>query len=142
MRGKLWLDEPKTAKARRQIELPAVAVLALREHRKRQLAEGHWRTDGHVFTDTQGGPIRKSGLRRRSFEPLLKKAGLPRIRFHDLRHTAATLALGEGVHPKIVQEMLGHSQIAITLDTYSHVLPSMQKEAAAKMDALFAGLGQ
>ena len=86
--------------------------------------------------------MRKSGLRRRSFEPLLKKAGLPRIRFHDLRHTAATLALREGVHPKVVQEMLGHSQIAITLDTYSHVLPSMQKEAAAKMDALFAGLGQ
>lgn len=140
VRGKLWLDEPKTAKARRQVDLLAVAVLALREHRKRQLAEGHWRADGYVFTDTQGGPIRKSGLRRRSFEPLLKKAGLPRIRFHDLRHTAATLALQEGVHPKIVQEMLGHSQISITLDTYSHVLPSMQKEAAAKMDALFASL--
>jgi len=142
LRGKLWLDEPKTAKARRQIDLPAVTVTALREHRRRMLAEGHYRSDGLVFCDTQGGPLRKSGLRRRSFEPLLKKAGLPRIRFHDLRHTAATLALGEGVHPKIVQEMLGHSQISITLDTYSHVLPSMQKEAAAKMDALFASLGR
>lgn len=142
VRGKLWLDEPKTAKARRQVDLPAVAVMALREHRRRMLAEGHYQRDGLVFCDTQGGPIRKSSLRRRSFEPLLNKAGLPRIRFHDLRHTAATLALGEGVHPKVVQEMLGHSQIAITLDTYSHVLPTMQKEAAAKMDALFASMGR
>lgn len=140
--GRLWLDEPKTAKARRQVDLPAFAVVVLSEHRRRMLAEGHYRSDGLVFCNTEGGPIRKSGLRRRSFEPLLKKAGLPRIRFHDLRHTAATLALQEGVHPKIVQEMLGHSQISITLDTYSHVLPSMQKEAAAKMDALFANLAR
>ena len=63
---------------------------------------------------------------------------MPRIRFHDLRHTAATLLLSQGVHPKIVQERLGHSQISLTLDTYSHVLPSMQKEAAEKLDALFA----
>lgn len=158
MSGQLWLDEPKTAKARRQVELPAIAVVALREHRSRMQAEGHWQADGYVFTDTEGGLIRKSNLRRRSFEPLLelralrerlRKQGvaedalpkpLPRIRFHDLRHTAATLALKEGVHPKVVQEMLGHSQIAVTLDTYSHVLPTMQKEAAAKIDALFAGL--
>lgn len=105
---------------------------------RQMLAEGHYRADGYVFTDTEGGPLRKSGLRRRSFHPLLKKAGLPRLRFHDLRHTAATLALKEGVHPKIVQEMLGHSQIAVTLDTYSHVLPSVQKEAATRMNALFA----
>lgn len=142
LRGKLWLDEPKTANARRQIDLPEVAVKALREHRRKMLAEGHYRSDGLVFCDSQGGPIRKSALRRRSFEPLLKKAGLPRIRFHDLRHTAASLALSQGIHPKIVQEMLGHSQISITLDTYSHVLPSMQREAAAKMDALFAHLGR
>ena len=114
--------------------------MSLREHRRRMLAEGHYRSEGYVFTNSEGGPLRKSGLRRRSFQPLLKKAGLHRIRFHDLRHTAATLALQEGVHPKIVQEMLGHSSISITIDTYSHVLPSMQKEAAAKMDALFARL--
>lgn len=64
------------------------------------------------------------------------RAGAPRIRFHDLRHTAATLLLGRGVHPKIVSEMLGHSTIAITLDTYSHVTPTMQREAAAAMDAV------
>lgn len=95
----------------------------MREHRRRMQAEGHYRADGMLFTDTEGGPLRKSGVRRRSFKPMLKRAGVPRIRFHDLRHTAATLALKEGVHPKIVQEILGHSQIAITLDTYSHVLP-------------------
>jgi len=72
-----------------------------------------------VFCDTQGGPVRKSNLVRRSFLPLLKQARLPRVRFHDLRHTAATLLLLQGVHPKVVQERLGHSQISITLDTYS-----------------------
>lgn len=69
---------------------------------------------------------------------MLRAAGLPRIRFHDLRYTAATLLLGQGVHPKIVQERLGHSQIAITLDTYYHVPPSMQREAAQRLDDLFS----
>ncbi len=133
--GRLWLDEPKSAKARRTVDLPVIAVAVLREHRERMLAEGH--PHGFVFCDTQGGPVRKSNLVRRSFLPLLKRAGLPRIRFHDLRHTAATLLLLQGVHPKVVQERLGHSQISITLDTYSHVLPSMGREAAAKLDALF-----
>jgi len=132
--GRLWLDEPKTPKARRAVDLPAVAVAALCEHRERLLAKGQARQ--FVFCDTQGGPVRKSNLVRRSFLPLLKRAGLPRIRFHDLRHTAATLLLLQGVHPKVVQERLGHSQISITLDTYSHVLPSMGREAAAKLDAL------
>jgi integrase len=136
VRGRLWLAEPKTAKARRRIDLPAMAVLALLDHRARMQAEGHYRADGLVFVDTAGKPIRKSNLRRRSFEPLLQRAGLPRIRFHDLRHTAATLLLAEGVHPKIVQERLGHAQISMTLDTYSHVLPSMGKEAAARLQAL------
>ncbi len=93
-----------------------------------------------VFPATNGAPMRKSSLRRHSFEPLLKKAVLPHIRFHDLRHTAATLLLREDVHPKIVQERLGHARIAITLDTYSHVLPSMQQEAAARLDRMFATL--
>ena len=135
----LEFTEPKTDKGRRRVDLPAFAVAALREHRKRMLAEGH--PGPLVFCDSEGKPIRKSNLLRRSFFPLLKEAKVPRIRFHDLRHTAATLLLSQGVHPKIVQERLGHSQISLTLDTYSHVLPSMQKEAAAKLDKLLAGTG-
>ncbi len=95
---------------------------------------------GLVFTDTEGHPVRKSNLRRRSFEALLRRAGLPRIRLHDLRHTAATLHLSEGTHPRVVQEMLGHSSVALTLSVYSHVLPSLQREAAARMDALLASV--
>lgn len=72
----------------------------------------------------------------RAFKDTLKRAGLPNLHFHDLRHTAATLMLKEGIHPKVVQERLGHSQISLTLDTYSHVLPSMQAEAAEKLDQL------
>ncbi len=78
-----------------------------------------------------------SNLRKRSFAPLLKKAKLPHIRFHDLRHTCATLLLAQGTHPKYVQELLGHATIAITLDTYSHVLPGMGDQTARAMqDAL------
>ena len=74
---------------------------------------------------------------KRSFKPLLKKASLPEIRFHKLRHTCATLLLGRGVHPKLVQELLGHATISMTLDTYSHYLPSMGDQAASAMgDAL------
>jgi integrase len=78
-------------------------------------------------------------VRLRSFRPALERAGLPRIRFHDLRHTAATLMLGQGVHPKVVSEMLGHSQIGITLDLYSHVTPSMQAGAVQALEALLGG---
>ncbi|HME70122.1 MAG TPA: site-specific integrase [Myxococcota bacterium] len=85
-------------------------------------------------------PIRKSNLIRRNFKPLLRRAGLPEsTRFHDLRHSAATLLLAQGVHPKIVQERLGHSSIVLTLDTYSHVLEGMQREAAVKLDAILGG---
>jgi integrase len=73
----------------------------------------------------------------RHFYKALKKADVPKIRFHDLRHTAATFLLKENVHPKIVQEMLGHSTITLTLDTYSHIIPDIQKEAAKKMDLIF-----
>jgi integrase len=82
-----------------------------------------------------GEPINRHNLTRRSFKPLLKRAGLPEIRLHDLRHTCATLLLTRNVNPKIVSEMLGHSTIAIiTLDTYSHVLPNMRDAAAAAME--------
>jgi integrase len=77
---------------------------------------------------------------RQSFLPLLERAGLPRMRFHDLRHTAATLLLGRGINPKIVSEMLGHSRIAITLRLFSHVTPHMQQQAADAMDEALGDL--
>ncbi|MCC7085164.1 MAG: site-specific integrase [Pirellulales bacterium] len=133
--GKLTLTEPKSAKGRRRIDLPAMAITALHEHRKRQLADGHgggpW-----VFCNRSGGPLRKSHFQEQKFYPLLKSAGLPRMRFHDLRHTAASLLLALGVHPKVVQERLGHSQISVTMDVYSHVMPTMQREAAGQLDSL------
>ncbi len=82
-----------------------------------------------------GRPIEAANLRNRSFWPLLERASLLRIRFHDLRHAAATLMLGRGGHTKVVSEMLGHSQIAITLDLYSHVTPTMQRQAADELEA-------
>jgi len=136
-RGKLTLENTKNSKGRR-IEIPQITLTALKAHRERLLAQG-LRSSLWVFPDTKGGPMRKDNLLRR-FKAVLKSAGLPAIRFHDLRHTAATLMLLQGVHPKVVQEMLGHSSIALTLDTYSHVVPSMQREAADKIDALFAPL--
>lgn len=133
------LVPPKTGKSRRVIVLSSIAVAALKKHRAQQaqerlfLGEGWQNSWNLVFTDEFGRPIDRDRVSRSSFKRLLRKADLPDIRFHDLRHTAATLLLEAGEHPKVVQEMLGHSSITLTLDTYSHVLPSMQKEAAARM---------
>ncbi len=139
----LVLAETKTARSRRQVMLTDAAVAALRRHRVSQAQErlrlgSAWEDGDLVFANEVGGAVEASNLLRRSFRPLLKAAGLPTIRFHDLRHTAATLLLGRGVHPKIVSEMLGHSQIAVTLDTYSHVTPSMQRDATRAMDEVLA----
>jgi integrase len=136
VKGKPILSPPKSAKGKRLIELPALAVTALWEHKRQMLAEG-FASVPWVFCSTVGTPMHRTNLVRSSFRPILKRANLPKIRFHDLRHTAATLLLLEGVHPKVVQEMLGHATISQTMDTYSHVLPSMQKEAAGKIDRLF-----
>jgi len=138
------LTEPKTKRSRRQIELTELAVDALERHRINQTAEkllneSYWHQQRLVFTNTTGGPIESSHLLRHCFHPLLKRAGVPQIRFHDLRHTAATLLLGQGVHPKIVSEMLGHSSIAITLDLYSHVTPTMQQQAVTAMETALRG---
>jgi integrase len=92
-----------------------------------------WLRDGSVAAWIDG-----SNILRRSFYPLLQRAGLPRVRFHDLRHSAATLMLSRGVPLKIVSEILGHSQISITADTYMHVTPGMQREAAAALDAVLS----
>jgi integrase len=133
------LGEPKTRKSRRTIPLTAQAVEALREHLTRQLEDIEqlgdiYKDQGLVFTTNTGGPINPSNLRQRSLAPLLRKAGLPHIRFHDLRHTCATLLLSQNTHPKFVQELLGHATIAITLDTYSHVIPGMGDYTARAME--------
>jgi integrase len=134
-KGRLFLGEPKTKRSRRTVRLTEAATDALKEHLARQLEQIEYLGDlykdqGLVFATERGTLVNPSNLRKRSFTPLLEKAGLPNIRFHDLRHTCATLLLSQNVNPKIVSEMLGHSSIAITLDTYSHVLPSMQDGAA------------
>jgi integrase len=131
----------KTRQSRRAVVLSELAATALVDHRVRQAAEREqqgagWEDHGLVFTNSVGGPLDPHNLRQRSFFPLLDRAGLPRIRFHDLRHSCATLLLGEGVHPKIVSDLLGHSQIGITLDLYSHVTATMQAVAAEAMGRL------
>jgi integrase len=136
--GRHVLGETKTKRGRRQINLTHRTVNALKAHRKKQREEkmrraGLYKDCGLVFASGVGTPVNPRNLIRRSFKPLLEEAGLPEIRFHDLRHTCATLLLGRGVHPKIVQELLGHATIAMTLDTYSHYLPSMGDQASGAM---------
>ncbi len=101
---------------------------------ERDRAGSLWRENGLVFASETGEPLNRRYLASRRFKALLKRAGLPEIRFHDLRHTCVTLLLSKNVNPKIVSEMLGHASIAITLDTYSHVLPNMRDQAAAAME--------
>jgi integrase len=134
---------PKTTKSRRRILLSQRAIDALRAHRDRQTFHRkqvgtEWRDLDLVFPGPFGGPTDPSWSRQ-VFYAALEAAGMPRVRFHDLRHTAATLALMQGVHPKVVSDMLGHSSVGLTLDTYSHLLPAMHQQAAAAMDAILAG---
>jgi integrase len=133
------LTEPKTKGSRRCIRLTSGAVEALDLHREAQEAEGAaagdtWNAWDLMFCTKRGIPIRRDNLHDKHWKPLLRRAEVPDIRFHDLRHTCATLLLTKGVHPKIVSEMLGHSSIAITLDTYSHVIPSLGEVAATAME--------
>lgn len=132
-------NPPKNGKGR-AVKLTRRAVEAFKRHRVTQNEErlrlgALWGDHGLIFTGHAGGPMRASTLSNGPHLRLLKRAGLPeRTRFHDLRHTCATLLLKKGVHPKLVQELLGHATISITLDTYSHVLPGMGDQAADAMD--------
>jgi integrase len=137
--GSLVVHDPKTHRSRRSVSLPGTMVAVLREHRRRQLEQrlltgDAWAEPDLVFTDGLGRPLSETRLRY-AFHQLLRQAGLPHIRLHDLRHTMATLMLSQGEHPKVVSERLGHSSVSITLDTYSHVLPSIQAAAAERLAA-------
>lgn len=141
--GKTAYSTPKTRAGKRSIALPASVIQALQRHRVRQLEHRlslgmAWQENDLVFPNEAGQPLHPNSLQLR-FTKLIQRAGVPRIRLHDLRHTAATLMLSNGTHPKIAQEVLGHSDISMTLNRYSHVTMTMQQEAARTMDALMGG---
>jgi integrase len=143
VKGGLEFGRPKTKASRRDIELRSEVVEALRLHRKHQLEErmrlgGVPEDRGLVFSSTIGTPIRRQNLHRRSFKPLLEEAGLPDIRFHDLRHTFASIALSKGANINAVSKMLGHSSVRITLDVYGHLMPGMQEAALNTLDGVFS----
>jgi integrase len=134
--------QPKTRLSRRSVALSSDAVAALRQHRVRQaearLLAGPAYADGDlVFATSIGTPMEPGNLLRAWYD-VTATAGLPGLRLHDLRHAHATLMLGQGVHPKIVSERLGHASVNITLDTYSHVMPGLQAAAAEALDSLLA----
>ena len=134
--------EPKFARSRRTIKLPDRVIKALKSHRIRQLearlaAGERWREAGFVFTTPAGTPLDPRNITR-AFKAILSGHNLPTIRIHDLRHSCATLLLAQGVSPRVVMETLGHSQVSLELNTYSHVLPALKDDAASKMDAILA----
>lgn len=133
-RAEARIAEVKTRRSRRQVELGTAAVSALHRHREHQVAAGILPT-GFVFTCPDGRHLMGYQIYDR-WTRLRARAGVPDIPFHSLRHTAATLLLIQGVHPKVVSEMLGHANVSITLDRYSHVVPTLHREAARAMDSL------
>jgi integrase len=144
-RGWVFGTSTKSGKGRR-VRLTWQGIEALKDHRKRQLEEqmrlaGLWQDHGLVFPSEFGSLFNPSNLRNRSFKRIKARAGVRAdLRFHDLRHTCATLLLREGVNPKVVSEMLGHASVTITLNTYSHVLPDMQDSAANAMESAMGAM--
>ncbi|MBI3865904.1 MAG: site-specific integrase, partial [Planctomycetia bacterium] len=130
-------NAPKSKAGRRTVTLPEIAVDALRDHYRRLMAEGHAGAE-YVFCNERGGPLWRSNVRRQSLRLILERAGLPGIRFHDLRHSSATLLLAAGENIKVVSERLGHGDVRITLAAYTHVLPGMDKAAAGRFDTMLA----
>jgi integrase len=145
---KSWsFEEPKTARSRRTVFLPAPLLQKLAVHKREQSAArlklgAAWHAHDLVFCSEEGTPHTIPNLTYRYFRPILEKAELPRIRLYDLRHTCATLLLMAEENPKVVSERLGHSTIVLTLDTYSHVLPTMQQRATARLEKLLYSKGE
>jgi integrase len=143
-----WVfDDPKSRRGTRSVTLPPTAVQVLEAHRAAQMREkekagASYEDQGLVFATAHGTPERRKNIDQRHFKPLLRLAGLPEMRFYDLRHTHATLLLSAGEHVKIVSERLGHASVAFTLDIYSHVLPHMQAGTAEKVEGLLGAAGQ
>jgi integrase len=135
VKSEIVTGPPKTARSRRQVFLDEWTLDVLRAQRRSQAADRlaagpAWNADeDYVFTDEVGVPVNPNSVSKR-FDTIVRKSGLPRIRLHDLRHTYATVALKAGVHPKVVSERLGHATVGITLDLYSHVTPSIARDAA------------
>jgi integrase len=137
--GQWTFADTKRVRSRRVVKLQAWVLGLLRKLKGQADVAGKICDSGFsdlIFTTARGDPIDEEYLVKKHFKPILREAGLPNIRLYDLRHTSATLALTVGVVPKVVSEQLGHASAAFTLDTYSHVLPHMQHEAAAKMEAV------
>jgi integrase len=140
IKGKLELVETKTEDGNRPLPLPAVAISVLRRHQARQQEERNaageaWKESGLVFTTAIGTPIDPRSVIRRH-HAIVKAAGIPHLRFHDLRHSAASLLLAQGVSPKYISHLLGHKQVSFTMQTYAHVIKETQQELADKMDAI------
>jgi len=138
--GELHFERPKTARSRRTVQLPSMLGPYLDRRAASQAERRSYVGDpfetGLIVDDGAGGAVNPDTLSA-AWSRFCRRRGLPRVRFHDLRHAHATLMLLQGVHPKIVSERLGHASVGITLDTYSHVLPSMQREAVAAFEELF-----
>ncbi len=143
--GTLQLVEPKTKRSRRTLALPSSIRTALVQHRdgqrdERTAAGERWIDTGLVFTTTEGKGLDGTAITKQ-FHSKLEQAGLPQRRFHDLRHSCATLLLVQGVSPRVVMDLLGHSQIGLTMNTYSHVIPDLRRDAAQRMEDLINETG-
>ena len=149
LHGVISLVPLKTSRSRRTIALPASTLAGLRAHRQQQIKERleagpEWRgpepKDGacYVFTTLAGTPLEKRNVIR-AFKAVLRRAGLPERRFHDLRHSTATLLLAQGTDVRTIMDILGHSEISLTLNLYAHVLPELRREAADRMEAILGG---
>lgn len=143
--SKLTVKETKTRASTHTVHLTSMAMDALRQHGERQQEEAEamgdrWHNEqGLVFCTTRGTPLSYENLITHHFKPAIKRAGVSDIRFHDMRHTAATLLLEAGMHPKLVSEMLGHSSVTVTLDLYSHATPAMHQAATVVMQQILSG---